>query len=590
MFILFVLTVNGDSLQSDSSFAAQDTVPPDTVVFYDIPEIIQPGFTTTFLRTRTAGVAQLAPPYPACTMYTLLSRAYFLPLCYGPGYPLRILYRGDPACDTKLLINGHPANHPFWRIHDFSSVPLDHLECVLVGNDGFGEHVVDRRTKINRFPQPFSYFQFTTTANSTNIFNIDFTRALNNHFGLYASGIYEMSEGWRENAQYDQSSLYAHMYYWGNIRARTDLLYHTTTRGFPGNEPDTLNGEEWSTFIDCACAIGYEDHGMTLYFTSHDNQYQNDTLVEEVCQTETYGLQSEHIVRAGGVEFLFRPRGQLHTISSSSYGEFTLHDGEIACAITKDFHHVFASVANNLYLDANDDFATAPYLCLGARIHDSLRLAIDLSRRFRNPTVPETTSTGSSSIFYPYRGNVHLKEERSWSQNLHLYIPDLRITFYRDIFENLITPQGDTLYNIASWTTTGIEGVAALTATLHEDSTAQARTEIILGASGNYILAGESLPDITELHAAAYVTFSRQTERLGLSATACGQYVGERLTAYGETLDAFMNFSCTASVRVVTLAFTLHTDNISNAYYTLVPEYRMPLRTFRFTVKWEFWN
>lgn len=582
--------VNGDSLLRDSSFTAQDSVPEDTVVFYEVPDILQPGFVNTYTRTGTARAYRRNSIHNGSDMYETMVRTSILPLYYGNGYPLHSAHLNHALRNTPLLLNGHPVSHPLWGVYDYSWVPLNHLATLLLGSDGFGEYVIDGRTKINSYTQPFSYFQFSTGAFSTNIFNIDFTRAVSNNFGLYTSGVYETSDGQWENSQHDRGSLYAHAYYSGNFKARTDILYHTNTRGFPGNELDTLTGKEEYIFSDASFMIGNDNHLVILYYTRHENLYQNHMLDEQLIRTETFAFQSEHTYSIKGLELLCRPRGQLYIIDSDAYGDYTTHDGECALALSKKFNRIVASAQNKTFIDSENNLFNTPHFTVGLQTYDSLWLSAELSRTFRIPTLPETTSNGAGYEFLPFVGNPFLEIEYCWSQNFSLHTPTTFVSLYRNVYDNLISQECDTLYNIPALTTVGIHGSTELTIPLAEDSAAQARTDITLGLTGNYIFSEDSLPYSPKQHIAALISFSRQTQRLGLRTTIQGQYYDTRFTSHGEKLDAFHTISGSLAVRVVALTLTFHADNLLNSKYSFLPNYQMPSRTFLFTVKWEFWN
>ncbi len=573
----------------------EDSTTVDSVQVYEIPEIIHFSFDSA-IEKELHTTQNIVPEHYDLNLTEAISDSPYMLMNYGTGQLSTISRRGQDPRHTTIFLNNHRIDNPLFGYIDLTTLPIQFIENISVGQNYFGSEGINLTSKVNHYDTPFSYINFTTGDFGSNIYNIDFTRPITNDLGFYLSGLYWKSQGHRVNSHFEINSFYTNFYYNQILPMRFDIIYFSNDYGISGDITDIHYSKAEDKFIDACWICGDNEHKIALSYTSTKNQY-TDTIAgsSQEHTIRNYGADINNYYSIDDFEIIYRFMGVLSKIESDFYGAHSVHSLNLFANVNKSFNAFLFSISNRGEIKNENKFFYAPKISVGINIFGSTYLFGSISRNYRNPSIAEMYAP--YELFGPYgqvKGNSELLSEYYWSQEFGIKRKNSTLTFYKHDYDDLIViqPNGNDYFmphNIDSWQTIGVETCLEVPVRL-SDHLGTSVTEISAGFSGNYIFKGDSLPFIPDGTARISLSLKRNTKRFGTSLTAKGEFVGHRQDMNGQLVDPFGIISVAGTIRFVTLSFTLRLDNIINEKYAYIPNYTMEPRHLKFSIRWEFWD
>lgn len=593
---MFIILFNNDQPVADTIRAQEDSIATDSVVVYEVPEIISLGNQYAEMADKILHAHHEIKPevYNKDLIDALVPTSSML-YVYGDGQFTSLSLNGLDAHQTSIFLNYHRLNNPLFGYVNLSQFPSQFFETISVGTDtqNPSSNAINLITKINRYDKPYSYIGYTTGDFSTNIYTIDFTRPITNDLGLYLSGLYRTSQGYRDSADWKMGSFYADIYYNRFLPMRLDVLYSSSDYGTPGSSIDARYGRQIDQFLDASVMFGSIHHTAVLFYNQSTKEYSN--LISNSSfdnSVRSYGLSTIHYHRLKPVHLLYGFTGSLNTIESDFYGSHRHNAVGLWATSNYVYKTLIISASGRVEVKNADDFFYAPKVAIGLQLFKSVYLVGTVVRGFRVPSLSELDSTTISSSYYNVIGNEDLRTEYYWKQTIGMMGQNFRLQFYTINFTDRIVVQPDingynTPSNVDSWHTMGIQTHLEIPLSF---TTQTVQWKLSAGLSGNYLLKGDSLPFIPHYVSSLFIDAQRETERFTLGLVALGRFVGTRRDIAGQEISSFNIYSLVGTVRFLTLSCNLGIDNIFNKEYVYMPYYPMAPRNYNFSIQWEFWD
>lgn len=587
---MFIILINGDS-------TVTDTVAIDSVVVYEIPEIINFQMCDTLLPSRISCSEE--DIILTGHSQNLVDALYFTPFMlhiYGYGQLNLIAHKGLDPKHTMLFLNGHKLDNPIFGYFNVTTLPVQIFESISIGGDMMtsAPNSINMISRVNHYDRPFSLVNYTFGDFGTNIYNIDFTRPITNDFGFYLSGLYREYEGYRGNDDFKIGSFYTNIYYNRFFPMRLDIVYFSDDYEIAGSTLDTLYGRGKDKFIDVCFVYGAGNHKIAIYHTLVNAEYTDPFASTSSIRNYGFHTRSYHTFNNLGLSYGLM--GQRSLIETDLYGSHAINSMALWLQCNKSFENFFLSVASRGEWISNYDFFYLPKVSFGVDIFDSTYLTGTVSRSFRAPSLSETYE--SPEVIYPYyriKGNIDILPEYYWLQELAIKRKNIELNFYKYDFTNRIVTHLDSVgyyipENINPWQTIGVEGYLELPFYFNGNTDGKSSTEISVGFSGNYLFKGDSLPLVPKGISSFFLSIKRKTERLSLGLLIKERFVGIRHDISGQRLTSFRVFSTAGTIKFISLSCTLNIDNIFDESYAYIANYPMAPRSFSLSIKWEFWD
>jgi outer membrane receptor protein involved in Fe transport len=236
-----------------------------------------------------------------------------------------------------------------------------------------------------------------------------------------------------------------------------------------------------------------------------------------------------------------------------------------------------------------------PKLELDYDVYGFTHLYLLLSRDARAPSDLETNADYDTlNPYFQIDGKEDLASEYCWIQEVGLRRDQFSLGYYRFNYDDFITviegPANQYEYtNIDAWVITGCD--AHLDVPLRFCDTDSSRTiVIVVGASGNIIFEGDSVPFTPSYRIGGHLSFTRDTRRFGFGAAIRGEVYGRNIDLQGQESPGFAVISAAGLVKFMGLSVVARINNVLDEAYAYVPYYPMPGRNYDVSVKWEFWD
>lgn len=569
----------------------------DSSITYEIPAIINFGFDSTFAQRTLCITQEIEPDYFDLDFPDALFKTPCANMSLGRVQPLMLFCKGQTSRFSQIFLNNHILDDQLFGGFDLNKLSVQFAKQIISTNDQMHTRGLNILSKVNRYDRPFSFVQYTTGSFGTNLYTADLSRPLTNDLGFYLSGLHWTADGHRANNNHAISSFYTNFYLQKFIPSRFDIVYCSSTTGFPGTDQDTLSGTAMKDFIDACFCMGNENHKITLYYNINDEEYANLTAISPFKNTvKNLGIDLANYHKFKGFELDYRFAGALNMIQSDVYGSHDHNSLSLWTRLAKRVNKFILAGSCLFEMKNTEDFYSMPKFTVGVDVFDSTFIIGSLSRHYRYPSIAETHTPNSTfTQYYTVVGNTDLRPEYYWSQELRIKRKNANITLYRHDYDDRITFHADSngqyhAENLESWQTIGIE--SALTATIYLIQNLDRETAAVLsfGYYGNYIFQGDTLQLLPKGNSSVSVTFKRRTQKFTIGATLQEQFIDKRQDFFGNEIDAFRSFSGLAFIRLFDLHISFGYNNIFNEEYFYVPNYIMPARNYNLSIKWNFWD
>ena len=566
IYILFFLaqpdTIHPLNEKSESTavLAAVDTVKKDTIIIYEIPEIVRLGQKNAV--DSILGITQRVIPaaHDLNPGEAFFSTPFFL---LKNGNSISLVDRAIDPVRTRVLFNGHTIDNDLTGYLNLYQVPVQCLEEITTARVAPLNFV----SKVNHYDKPYSSINFSTLGNNT-IYNIDFTRALTNDCGFYLDGLY--SNAWSDQDSFYRktNSFYTNLYYNRFLPMRFDFMFSSNSFG----------NEETDDFVTLSLVSGIGQYELGAHF-NRSEMVPLDTLTGEYSRiTENLGFNTETHSHTA----LFDYFADLHgAVSKTETGRGTSAKNrlELLLEADKSYRRFLASAGNGFILVNREQYFLAPHLTLGYVLLDSTYLDISFIGDIREPTITE--------LYAPLdpmntKGNQDLETGYLWSKEIGLERKNFQVNLYQTDYDDFIAVRQDTdgyysAENIGHRSFFGTDGYIEV---------ALCRS-VSLGLSGNHLFSGEVEPYLPRTNARLSVMLKRETPRSLLGLIMRAYYIAERHGSNNNFLPVFKGLSLTGIIKFITLTTTLTMDNILDEDVDFYP---MPRRNLRVSVKWDFWD
>jgi outer membrane receptor protein involved in Fe transport len=450
-------------------------------------------------------------------------------------------------------------------------------------------------SKVNRYDKPYSYARFMFGSFQSNTYGIDFTRAVTNDLGLYVSGQYYKTAGFREHTDAQRSSVYTNVYYNRFFPARLDMFYSNYDYGFPGSSLEAVEGRQKDRFLDVSTTLSFRHSVMNFFYNARSAVYadsQNARFVEHYLKQYGAALGRHHDLL--GIELDYGVTSYFLDIDGTltSYSDVPLYLwARLSKAVQK-----FSFQAAGYFATADDhENFYCPKVAAGYDFHGSTQLYVSLARDARAPSDLELNAMFDTlNPYFTVAGNRDLVSEYCWIQEFGVRSDHYAVSYYRRDYENFISINAGSLdyyeyVNTDSWLIAGCEAFFDFPVRFY--NTDSSRTfSLIFGGSGNILFDGDSVPFTPDYVLGGHLSFTRDTERFGFGAALVGEMYGKRFDLSGQEMPGFGVISAAGFVRFMDLSVVARINNIFDEYYEYVAHYPMPPRSYDFSVKWEFWD
>jgi len=576
---MLICLINGDSTTVDS------------VVSYEIPEIIEP-------LGDMHPVGEIAVGYYEQTTLDMLMRLPIAPLAYGYGMWSTIMSKGRKPSYTRVSVNGHLINTYLLGYVNFSLLPLHYFDRLAFGHTASGAEFssINFVTKINRYERPYSLAHFVFGSFESNTYGFDLTRAITNDLGFYLSGSYYKTDGHRENADLQILSVYSNVYVDYFLPLRFDILYSNDDYGFPGSTSLPLAGRQKDEFLDVSGTTRLGNEILTLFYERQTLDYR-DTINDRTLgvKLDHFGAASEGRDTLLGVLLNYGGNFFVTLMEGEPYLSDISHGFDVSSRLEKSFGRGYVRAGGKIERLNYHNPILMPRCELGVKALGSAEVYAAFLGDARNPSELETSATlDSLNPYLTVVGNGSLEPEYYWCGEIGLRSDRYVLNAYRIRFNNYITVitevPGFCWYdNLDTWEMQGIEVYTNLPLRAYSSDSSKI-TEFVVGLVGNVTVSQDSAPRYPMLVTAAFASFQRDTPRLGFGLTVRAEYSSETYDIFGAEYPGYTVFSVAGLVKFMSLSCTLKLNNVFDEDYAYVPLYPMPPRNFNVSVKWEFWD
>jgi outer membrane cobalamin receptor len=569
---------------------ANDSTSVDTVETYEIPEIVR-------FQNGIFAVGEIIPRYYEQSITDVLANLPVMTLSYGFTGVKGVGFRGAKPYYTRIYLNGRQQRDDFTGYFNLAQLLLNAVERVAYGRSIVGSELssLNFESKINRYDRPYSYARFMFGSFKSNIYSVDLTRAITNDLGLYVSGEYHKTAGFREHADANRLSVYAHLYYNHFFPARLDFFYNDHDYGFPGSINQPIEGRQKDRFLDISTTVAFQHSVMNFFYEARNMEYADSQNVINV----------DNRIKQFGADLAYHhdPLGFAVDYGVASY--FLEVDGSVTSYIdvpldlwarlSKEFHR-FSLQVSGYFGKANDhENFYCPKLEVSYEFYESHSFCLSIGRDARAPSDIEINAVFDTLNPYFFAdGNRDLVSEYCWIREVGVRGNQYAIGYYRFDYDNFITVDGTPgnhyeFVNIDSWLITGCDAYFDLPLRFH--NTDSSRTvSVVLGCSGNIIFEGDSVPYVPRYHGGGHLSIIRETDRFSIGVVVRGELCGTRRDISGQDMSGFGVMSLAGLVKFMGLSCVARVNNIFDEEYAHVPYYPMPPRNFDVSVKWEFWD
>lgn len=591
MLLLFLILQSGDSLNTDTTDVTPDTA--EILLTYEIPEITQYDHKDKIMQEALLCSRDIVPDLTCITLGNLFFYSPFTVIDLGPALPQHLIQDGFDPTHTFMFFNNHLINDPITGTVDLHLVPIQFLQSINIGKNGFGVPSININGKKNIYDRPYSSTGFMTGSFGHTAYMFELTRAIDNDLGFYLDGLYNKADGYRFNDHFSTMALYINAYDNHIIPMRFDALVTSRTFGFPDTLPDTLSFTD-RRLIDISYTTGIKDHNAFLFYQDYTNDW-NDSLNQQTIEqaSRTYGIGSDNFHRMGPVQFMYTITGVRHDITSDIYGSHEVYTLSAAQTINGVFGSIFASASMQEEIDSNG-FHYAPFASMGMRFLDTAVIYASVTRRYRKPLISETAVL-IDTIHNVIRTNDSLHAAYYWRGDVGVCTPFGSITLFHYDYDDRIAVLQDSSDRLVyahqgPWQNNGIHGSVSFPLYIRQNDEHKSFTRCTFGIYGSYLFNEDSgwVSPHYAIHGIA--SFTRQTDRFGVTIAAYSSHVGEHTYPLSHTQDAFTTIGCSAELRFVTLTFAARLDNILDINHAYCTAYPLPPRSFILNIQWQFWH
>jgi hypothetical protein len=106
---------------------------------------------------------------------------------------------------------------------------------------------------------------------------------------------------------------------------------------------------------------------------------------------------------------------------------------------------------------------------------------------------------------------------------------------------------------------------------------------------GSYLFNEDTIGLMPQYTVNGMVSFTRNTERFGITAAAYSTLVGSHNDINHGYQDPYSLMGCFATIRFITLSLTARVDNLLDTDHAFYPEYPLMNRAFTVSAQWQFW-
>jgi len=579
VFLLLIFLANGDSTTVDS------------VVTYEIPEIIEP-------LSDMHKVGEIAVGYYEQTTLDMLMSLPIAPLAYGYGMWSTVMNNGRNPSYTRVSVNGHLINTYLFGYVNFSLLPLHYFERLTFGHTASGAEFssVNFVSKVNRYEQPYSLAHFMLGSFDSNTYGFDLTRAITNDLGFYLSGSYHKTSGHRENADAQILSVYSNIYVNYLLPIRFDILYANDDYGFPGSTAMPVEGRQKDEFLDVSGTTRLGNEILTLFYERQTLDYR------DAMNDRTWGVKLDHFGAASegrdtllGVLVDYGGNFFVTLMEGEPYFSDISHSFDLSLRLEKSLGRAYVRAGGRIERLNYHDPILMPRFELGVKSLGSTEVYAAFLGDARNPSELETSAPlDSLNPYLTVVGNGSLEPEYCWCGQIGLRSDKYMLNAYRITFDDYITvftefPGFYEYGNLDTWEMQGIEVYTNLPLRLYSSDSSK-MTEFVVGLAGNVAVSQDSAPRFPRLITGAFAAFRRDTPRFGFGLTLRAEHSSETYDIFGAEHSGYTVFSVAGLVKFTGVSCVLRVNNVFDEDYAYVPLYPMPSRNFDVSVKWEFWD
>ncbi len=579
MLFLLIFLTNGDSTAVDS------------VITYEIPEIIEP-------LGDMHPIGEIAVGRYEQTTLDMLIGLPVAPLAYAYGNWSTVMNKGRKPSYARVSVNGHMINTYLLGYVNLSLLPLHYFERLVFGHTASGAEFssVNFISKVNRYERPYSLAHFMFGSYESNTYGFDLTRALTNDLGFYLSGSYHKTSGHRENADLQILSVYSNVYVDYFLPLRFDVLYSNDDYGFPGSTSLPLEGRQKDEFLDVSGATRLGNEILTLFYERQTLDYR-DTVNDRNwgVKLDHFGAASEGrdtllgvLVDHGGNFFVTLMEGEPF-LSDISYGF------DLSLRLEKSFGRAYLRAGGRIERLNYDDPILMPRCELGVKALGSAEVYAAVLGDARSPSELEMSAPlDSLNPYLTIVGNGLLEPEYCWCGEIGLRSERYVLNAYRILFNDYITvftefPGFYQYGNLDTWEIQGIEVYTNLPLRVYSSDSSK-MTEFMVGLAGNLTVSQDSIPRFPMLITGAFAKLWRDTPRFGFGFMLRAEHSSEIYDISGAEYSGYTVFSVAGLVKFMGLSCVLRVNNVFDKDYAYVPLYPMPPRNFDVSIKWEFWD
>lgn len=545
----------------------QDSTAVDSVIKYEIPSVI------TFSQTGVidSSLKQKRVIEPVIFLEGVNEIIYFTPyLSKDKGYTLNLI----APYPVEILFHSHKLNNYFLESFNLVSLPINLIRVVRFNNDLESElRALEVETKVNVYDEPYSYLYFTVFGGNT-IYNLDFSRAINNDIGFYLSGLYS-----RHYKNYDRLYLrtnggYANIYYNQFIPSRIDVI-------FTDNDYGTL----WSIdFSDITVTAGNKFYKFALFRTANNTEYL-DTLNNIRYQNHltTYGTNQKLFFHFKNLENIF---GFNATTSRFAYGFNSLkadNDLEFYQRINYRLDRLGAVMDYCLEYVPDKNLYFNPAGKIIYDMLDKIQIFGGLSLFYKRASFIGHYGNGYLAIKeFNILGDPDIKDEKYFRKEVGFQIKNSNLNFYHCIISNPIVYRRDTTdyysgINFEKGEIAGLELFYDIPLIRHFSS----------AGAFNYLLKSEPSSTFPKTNLKLYLYWQNQTERSAISLFTRFNYIADRYDLTGNQYGQFWIIALGLTEKFITLKLNMILDNILDKKVADFPDIG---RRFNLEIKWEFWD
>jgi outer membrane receptor protein involved in Fe transport len=576
-FILFLLANN-------------DSTTVDTVQTYEIPEIVM-------FYNGLSVVEEVVPSYHEQSVADMLTNFPVTVLSYGFTPANGVSSRGASPYYTRIYVNGRRQRQNFTGYFNLGQLSLHSFERVGYGQNITGSELsgLNFQSRINRYDKPYSYARFLFGSFQSNAYGIDLTRAITNDLGLYASGEYYRTDGFRDQSDAERLSVYAHVYYNRFFPARLDLFYSDHDYGFPGTIHESKESRQEDKFLDISATFALGHSVMNLFYAAQNMAYaDSQNVIFTEYRMKQLGAGLAYHDELFGIAVDYGVTSYFLDVDGTviSYPDVPL---DLWAQLSKTVSPLSFQVAG--YFGKANDHGNfyCPSLEAAYDFFRSTQLYLSVSRDARAPSDLELHAVfDSTNPYFRIAGNEDLVPEYCWIQEAGVRGEQFSIGYYRFNYDDFITidpgPGNSYEYvNIDDWLITGCDARFELPLRFFGNDSSK-NVSLAIGGSGNIILDGDSVLLMPEYQLGGQLSVMRETSRLTFGGAVRGEIYGGRIDLAGHELPGFSVVSAAGMVKFMGLSIVGRVNNILDEEYAFIPGYPMPPRNYDVSIKWEFWD